>query len=128
MSKLFKVGDKVGTMWGDGVVVKDDGYYLYPLVVETDDSDMKASFTDDGRLHADEQHPSIWHKETGSAPVVGQRPFKYPIYKKSKLSDLAVKFTGLTEGVVINGDNSLWFGAVRDNWTPHTDDEIWDDL
>jgi len=73
MSKLFEVGDKVGTLWGDGVVVEvvDD---IMPIKVIVDGRGCDLYFTMEGRFLLDHKHPSLWHKETGTPASVGERP------------------------------------------------------
>jgi len=126
MSKLFKVGDKVGTMWGDGAVEEDcEGCPVGVLVVS---DGVHRTFTNDGLYRDGDTHPSIWHLETGSAPVVGERPFNYPIFKKRTATGLTVKFVALTEGVVVEQCGHWMFGEKSDSWTEHTDSDIWEDL
>lgn len=52
----------------------------------------------------------------------------YPIYKKHTTSNLVVKFIGLEDGIVKNG-NSTWRIADTSNvWTRHTDKDTWEDI
>ena len=54
--------------------------------------------------------------------------FKYPIFKKSKITGLVVRFTGLKEGDVVISDTKWLAGEHHDNFTPHTDTDVWKDV
>ena len=55
--------------------------------------------------------------------------FKYPIYKLSKVNGvMVVKFTGLTEGVVVDHTDKEFIGCVSHTWIEHTDEDIWEDV
>lgn len=127
---LFKVGDRVATVWGDGIVSQTDHRGDYPVVVKLDDDSTEAqpTFTADGLGYFEHRHPTVWHKKTGSAPVVGEGISGYPIYKRHVSSDLAVKFVALHRFIVINDAGGYRFGEEVELRRPHTDSNIWEDL
>ncbi len=51
----------------------------------------------------------------------------YPVFMKSKDSNMIVRFTDLREGkVVVLGKNKLYnLGEIKYNWMPHTDEDTW---
>jgi hypothetical protein len=51
----------------------------------------------------------------------------YPVYMQHNSTRAVVKFTGLTEGVVVVAQLGWLYtiGTVSDVWTPHTDRKIW---
>ena len=53
--------------------------------------------------------------------------FDYPVYMQHNSTRAVVKFTGLTEGVVVVAQLGWLYtiGTVSDVWTPHTDRKIW---
>lgn len=51
--------------------------------------------------------------------------FEYPMYFKCKVNKLIVKFTGLSEGVQLNGDE---IGERDDNWINHTNKGVWEQI
>lgn len=53
---------------------------------------------------------------------------KYPIYCKLKDGDLIVKFDGLRSGVVVKHNTYHYIGYKGNNWKPHTDTDIWEQL
>lgn len=116
---LFKAGDKVGSMWGDGVVsrISGDGY---SVCVEVGNI---LWFTMEGKNFSSDEHPSIWHKETGSAPIVGERPFEYPIHKECMITGEVVEFTALdVYEVLIEGHAkcSMGVGYISKGTLKHT--------
>ena len=60
--------------------------------------------------------------------VYGEPEFKYPIFKKSKITGLVARFTGLKEGDEVISDTKWLAGEHRDNFTPHTDTDRWKDV
>ena len=58
-----------------------------------------------------------------------RKKYKYPIYKKSKMSGYVVKFTGLQEGVVVKElpDRGYRVGYKTSIWVEHTNSMIWED-
>ena len=57
-----------------------------------------------------------------------EEEFKYPIYKKDKNCSLVIKFTGLKDGVVVEGTSIYSVGYKADDWYPHTDTNEWEDI
>ena len=66
----FKEGDKIGSIFGDGVV---KWHSMKTLTIKVEDG-REIQLLYDGRLHENDAHPVIWHRETGSPPKVGERP------------------------------------------------------
>ena len=54
--------------------------------------------------------------------------YKYPIYCLSKSNGLVVKFLSLNEGVVVKQDSILNVGYKINDWDPHTDTDVWQQL
>ena len=54
--------------------------------------------------------------------------FEYPIYCKLKVSSLVVKFTGLTTGELVVGNEYQKVGNKRNVWIKHTDTKYWQQL
>lgn len=53
--------------------------------------------------------------------------FLYPIYKKSSITGVVIKFDGLKSGVVIEkGSSPLSIGEFRYDWIAHTSG-LWED-
>ena len=50
----------------------------------------------------------------------------YPIYKKSKINGMVVKFTGLEDGVVVEAGNSSFHQGYKRSWVPHTNTNVWE--
>lgn len=57
-----------------------------------------------------------------------EEEFKYPIFCKLKDSSLVVKFTGLTTGELVVGNEYQKVGNKRNVWIKHTDTNIWQQL
>lgn len=53
---------------------------------------------------------------------------KYPIYCRSKDTDSIVKFNSLKEGVYVKQSIVMDVGERGNNFIPHTDTEIWQQL
>lgn len=53
---------------------------------------------------------------------------QYPIYCKSKLSSLEIKFTALTQGTVTVPNNTYEEGEQSSSWVAHTDPDIWTEI
>lgn len=58
---------------------------------------------------------------------------QYPIYCRSLITNVIVKFSGINEGTVIKSGTShdipeQTFGFVYDGWTDHTDKYVWQQL
>ena len=72
----FKVGDLVDTIWGEGVVtgIDTDPENDYPIKVTISKNNDLRHFTHDGKKFPHECYPSMWHKETGTPPSIGERP------------------------------------------------------
>ena len=74
--QLFRVGDAVDSIWGEGKVTNIDLLDEVMSVRVNDgasaDRYMKLQF--DGRVSIWTKHPAVWHKETGTPPKVGERP------------------------------------------------------
>ena len=75
--RLFKIGDKVGTMWGDGEVadiVEKDAWPIKVFIGEGRFGEGRfESCKQDGTHYPEHKYPSIWHKGTGTPPSVGVR-------------------------------------------------------
>ena len=61
------------------------------------------------------------------------KEIQYPIYCRSLITNVIVKFSGLNEGEVIKSGTShdipeQTFGFVYDGWTKHTDEDVWQEL
>ena len=54
--------------------------------------------------------------------------FKYPIYCNLKDSSLVVRFTGLTTGELVIGNNYQKVGEKCNEWIKHTDTNYWQQL
>ena len=52
----------------------------------------------------------------------------YPIYCKLKVSSLVVKFTGLTTGELVIGNEYQKVGKKYNKWIEHTDTKTWQQL
>jgi len=74
----FKIGDKIGSIYGTGEVVCDDFLGPYPVQVKFDNSQATRAFREDGREVESHLFPSIWHLKTGSPPVIGEGPEREP--------------------------------------------------
>lgn len=66
-------------------------------------------------------------KESFPCSVSENTVFNYPITYKIVGGNAMVRFTGLTEGVVVSGD-SYWYpnGYTSKYWSPHTDKLVWE--
>ena len=57
-----------------------------------------------------------------------EEEFEYPIYCKLKDSSLVVKFTGLTTGELVIGNEYQKVGEKCNEWIKHTDTNEWQQL
>jgi hypothetical protein len=124
-----EVGDKVFDYlkqeWGNVVrIFKDDSHQL--RVVYRDSFDY---YTIEGKLHMyDEVQVLFWDEVKPVTPP--DKPFEYPMWFKLKTYNAIVKFTGLTNGIVVVPDACLPYpvGYGDDNLTPHTDKNTWEQV
>ena len=73
--QLFKIGDKIDSIWGEGAVVaiKKEGAE-YPVMVKIFSQRGVQNLSKCGFACREDKYPSIWHKRTGTPPSVGERP------------------------------------------------------
>ena len=57
-----------------------------------------------------------------------KKEFEYPIYCKLKNSSLVVRFTGLTTGKLVIGNEYQKVGEKCNEWIKHTDAKYWQQL
>jgi len=124
----FKVGDKVDSIWGEGIVCKSDSKSTMIKCFKHDGFCDSYSVDEQGKTSKRNSYPSVWHIETGSPPQLGDEPdrFEYPLVMKSTDSKLVVEFTSLTEGTVVHSSCCWHVGYVSSKWSKHTDSSEWE--
>jgi len=73
---------------------------------------------------------SIWDDVTDKFVISTDVEYIYPLYKKSKITGLVVRFDSQNSGEVINTGKSKTYsvGEVLKNWCTHTDFDMWEDF
>ncbi len=70
----FKVGDKLDSIFGPCEVVEILEGNRYPIMTVFRRNDKTRYLTKDGKISEEDSYPIVWFPETGSPPVVGERP------------------------------------------------------
>jgi len=122
--EIFKVGDILGSMWGDCELEEFYPKHERPIGIRLASGTYKV-LNEDGTADNDSVFPSIWHKETGTAPTIRERPFEYPLWFKDNHGQV-VKFKSLNTGtMVISRKGGSPVGSEYIAFYPHTDMRLW---
>jgi len=128
---IFKVGDEVGSIKGEGKIISINPEDTYAITIQTK-GDVNWRFMPDGHYDMQDKHPSIWLKSTGHPPFTGEEVFEYPLYRRgihhTYEKGLEVKFSGVNAGVVTYAPkSSRWRVGDREvGWVEHEDKTYWE--
>ena len=82
----FKLGDKVCSVFGDGVVIETDHHPVYPIQVKF--GKQKRTYTKEGFLLATQIHRSLFH--------IDEKPERWKIKKKVEITQWANVYEKVT--------------------------------
>lgn len=128
-AKVQEICFKNGINWrfsGDIILYEDKPYifidkkkYLGWLREDQSDSFMKVE---------EEIDPELFIRTSGTC-IEEKQEFTYPVWFKNKEEGYVVRFDSLTDGEVVYGfENWILDSNKSDNWTEHTDSEIWEQV
>lgn len=126
-AKVQEICFENGIVWGNGEkeIKYENGVFLFILDNKTIAcSNFKSAFIE---AEVEEIDPELFIRTNGSC--IEEEEFKYPMWFKNKDDGYIVRFDGLEKGeVVYNFENWVLEFAKSNNWTPHKNTDIWEQV
>lgn len=147
----MKIGDKVKVVWNENICSKYSNTYIfngktgtisginYHRVVDVHFNEgeytifkealqlVETNKTNKMKNNLEELEKK--YAELGKEiQALKENKVQYPIYCKGKYTGLIVKFDSLKSGIVVKESIEFSVDCYKNNWTPHTDTDTWEQL